>query len=113
MERLRPYRSVRDGTRGVADEFHALAKSHKRTVKRLGGVSEVWDALCPPGLIARTAIRGITRGVLVIVTSDAPTKYTLERSLSAGLDQELISMCPMTVRRVRVEIARDDSPEGR
>lgn len=107
IDRLRPHRSVRDRAAGLGDAFAAEARTHKRTASRLDHVSELWDAMCPPGLIERTAPRAVARGVLTIAASDAPTRYAIDRALHAGLEREIIRACPMTVRRVRVVLASD------
>ena len=113
VERLRPYRQVHDRAKPLADDFAKLARSHGRTGTRLEGLSEVWDACCPPGLIERAALRSISRGVLTIAVSDATTRYAVERAVKGGLDLELIRAAPMTVRKVKVVLAREDQDEDR
>ncbi len=107
IEQLRPHRQVYDRANGLGDQFQTLARDYQRAGKRLDGLGEVWDALCPPGLIQRTALRPIKRGVLTIAVSDSTTRYAVEKAVKAGLDRELIMAAPMTVRSVKVVLARE------
>ena len=108
VEFLRQHRSIRDRATGLGDDFAAFAREHARDTKRLAGLSELWDALCPPNCIQRTALRPVKRGVLTIAVTDATTRAVVEKAVKAGLDRELITAAPMTVRSVKVALARDE-----
>lgn len=113
VERLRPHRQIHDRAKGLGDAFACLAREHQRDAKRLAGLSELWDALCPPNCIQRTALRPVKRGVLTIAVSDPTTRSVVEKAVKGGLDRELITAAPMTVRAVRVVLARDEPQAGR
>jgi hypothetical protein len=98
--RVRPDRAVALGAlvREASDEF-------RRAARRAGGAGAAWAEACPAALAARTAVDGVSRGVLTIHADDAPTRFEVDRWLRAGGEREVVRRCPATVRKIRVVIA--------
>lgn len=93
-------RPTRDAAAGPL--FTAAARDLHRLEKKLAGVAEAWEAVCPNHLLERTSILSVSRGVLSIGVADAPARFEIDRLLGAGAKRELIRRCPMTVRRIRL-----------
>lgn len=102
LQRLREARQRRAPDDALAPAFQRAAKDLRRLQRGLAGVAEAWEAICPPDLLGRTAIRSIRRGVLTIGVADATACYELDRLLKGGGERELIRRCPMGVRKVRL-----------
>ena len=110
---IAPHRRLPETAQGLGSEFAAQGARYKRMANKAGTISEIWDALCPAGLIERTAVK-VARGVLTISVRDSATRYRVERALKSGLSDELVRQSPLAVRKVRVEIARiGDDSDGR
>lgn len=92
--------SARDDS--LAPSFQRTARDLARLEKKLVGVTEAWENVCPQSLLPKTAIRSINRGKLTIAVADAATRFTLDNHLRAGAKRDLIKGCPMTVRDVRL-----------
>lgn len=105
LKSLRERRVFRDRTASVGPIADALGADLKRLERRIGGVAGAWTATCPPELIRRTSVEGISRGVLTIRVDDAGTRFEIDRWLRSGGERELVKKCPTTVRKVRVTIA--------
>ncbi len=105
IARIAPHRRLPETAAGLGAEFAAQGVRYKRMANKAGTIGEIWDALCPPGLIERTSVK-VARGVLTISVRDAATRYRVERALKSGLSDTLVRQSPLAVRRVRVEIAR-------
>ncbi len=71
--------------------------------RRLHGVGEVWDRVCPGEHVGRTEVVGVARGVLRVRTSDAGTRYELARWLRSGGEREVIKASRHPIRKVRLE----------
>jgi hypothetical protein len=120
LQRLRHLRIPREREDSVAGVFKAEGTRLARLDRKVGGVAEAWESVCPAECAPRTRVVGIAKGVLTIGVADAATRWHLERLLRAGADRDIVSRCPMTVRRIRLiadaEAAdphhTDDSPAG-
>lgn len=102
LSKLRESRARRERAQPMGGVFADAARLLQRERRRAGGVADVWNALCPPDLAPRTAIRSLRRGVLTIAVEDAPSRFQLDRALRDGLERELIRRCAAPVRRVRL-----------
>lgn len=105
LDALRRRRAFRPRRDALADAFTAAARELERSRRRLAGVAEAWEAVCPPGLVERTAIEGVARGVLTIRVADASTRFELDRLLRTGAEAALVGLAPSTIRRVRLALA--------
>ena len=102
LERLRALRGPypdRSDARGL---FEAQRRSLERTERRLGSAASAWAELCPAGLVGRTAVLSVVRGILTVGVEGAPVRFELDRRLRGGLERELIRRCPVAVRGVRL-----------
>ena len=104
LEDLRRRRARAAPERSAGDALAGTVRELRRLERRLGGVAEAWQAVCPPDLVARTAIRSLRKGLLTIAVEDASTRYELDRLLRAGAERELARAATTTVRRVRLVI---------
>lgn len=105
IERLRVHRVRAPRETALGPSIEALTARLRREASRIGGVSEAWEAVCPPELADRTAVEGVHRGVLVVRAADAATRYALDRALRGGGERELVRRSPAAIRRVQVRIA--------
>lgn len=90
---------MRSAARAMFDELRAALERDRR---RAGGVSDAWDACCPPALLARTRIVSLRRGTLTIGAPDAATKFELDRALRGGAEAALIRASSAPVRAVKI-----------
>jgi len=105
-ERLRRVRASRAGKQrqacpldgAIAEQARAL----KRLEKQLRGAGDAWLAHCPDDLQEKTAIVGVSRGVLTVRASGAAARYELDRWLRAGGERAVIAASQAPIRRVRV-----------
>lgn len=102
LAKLRESRVRTERAQPLAGVFSAEARTLERERRRAAGVADVWNALCPPDLVNRTAIRSLRRGLLTIAVEDAPTRFELDRALRAGLEREIVRRCAAPVRRIRL-----------
>jgi hypothetical protein len=56
----------------------------------------------PETLRGRTALVGVSRGVLTVKVEDAGTKFELDRFLRSGGEAALVGRVPVGLRRVRL-----------
>lgn len=105
LDSLRRLRVHEGRDLGVSGLFQRAATSLERTERTLGAASEAWRAVCPSGLLERTCIVSLNRGVLTVGADSAATRYELDRALRAGGERELIRSCRASVRKVRVVTA--------
>ncbi len=105
LELLRQSRVFRDRATPVGPMMQAIGSDLKRTEKRIGGIGAAWAAACPHALATKTAIEGLSRGVLTVTADDASTRYEIDRWLRAGGERELVRQCPTTVRKIRITLA--------
>ncbi len=110
LDRLRENRRRKGRETGIGATFEAQGRDLKRLQRRMGPMAEAWLSVCPPSLLERTAIDGISRGVLTIRVDSHATRYTLDRILRAGGERDFIKGAPMTVRRLKLVV--DESWAG-
>ena len=102
LARLRHLRAPRERESSVQGMFLAEGSRIARLARKMGGVAEAWEAVCPAEHAPRTRVIGVNRGILTIGVADASTRWALERLLKGGADRDVIAGCPMTVRRIRL-----------
>ncbi len=113
LKLLREHRVFRERTVAVGPMAAALGADFKRLERKIGGVAGAWAEVCPPDLVKRTMVEGVSRGVLHIRADDAGTRFEIDRWLRSGGERELVKKCPTTVRKVRVVIAESDEKQKR
>ncbi len=90
----------------IAADVTAVARHTSRTQRRLATVIELWEAVIPSELAARTSVTGLRGGVLFVRADSAAVAYELDRRLRDGLEQTLRSKFPSTLVRIRVSTGR-------
>ena len=109
IESLRERRVPKPRNNAMSDLLAARTKALKRESRGTGVVATAWGELCPPHLLERTGVVGITRGVLTLSADDAAARFEVDRVLRCGVERELLKRLPLNVRRVRVVISADDA----
>lgn len=104
LSRLRALRVREAPDLSMGAVFAIESKHLERARKRTGGAAKAWCEVCPPDLLRRTAIVGLTRGVLTISVRDASTRYELDRLLRSGAETELLRRSAAPVRRVKLVV---------
>jgi hypothetical protein len=98
--RNRPERNV--SLAGLAEQVHKnIVKPHQQ----LGALVEAWRELIPPGLLERTALVSLTRGVLTVHVADHASSYELDRLLRGGVEQRLRQASKASLRKVKCRVA--------
>lgn len=113
LQTIRPSRSLptRDLSLGFLNEQfkHEVAKPYKQ----LGDLSEIWRALMPPHLVARTRLIGLSRGVLHIEADSSAAHYEIDQLLRGGAKRELITRHKgPAIRKVQIKVGgrKDTAP---
>lgn len=104
LERLRSLRGSRVVDASLGRDVAALGRALARARRSDAGVAEAWEAVCPPALAARTALGGLSRGVLTVRTPDASTRFEVDRFLREGGERSLTGASRAAVRRVKVVV---------
>jgi len=81
-----------------------MEKQLSRAERGTASVAEAWCELCPSELVQKTAIEGVSRGVLHVRVRDASTRFELDRALRSGMERELVRRVAMSLRRVKLSI---------
>lgn len=89
-----------------------LAKTFQRDVarphKQLASLTEVWEALVPAPVVARTALEGLSRGTLSVAVDSSATLDALDRLLRSGLKVEIIrAHRGPAIRRIKLRVDSD------
>lgn len=90
----------------ISRDVAAIARHASRTQRRLATIIELWEAVIPSELAARTSVTGLRGGVLFVRVDSAAVAYELDRCLRDGLEQTLRSKFPSTLVRIRVTTGR-------
>lgn len=106
LARLRELRVRRAADLSLAGDFDAMARELARRKKALAGAAEAWERVCPPALLAKTALEGLARGVLTVRVPDAATRFELDRFLRCGGEDALVRASRAPLRRVRAVLGR-------
>lgn len=102
IEKIRALRVRPPGDTSAAGAVGELRDRLEREIKQTGGMGEAWRTAAPDNLRDKARITSFQRGVLIIETPDAATRYLIEQWLRAGGRQMLATCAPSTVRRVLV-----------
>lgn len=108
---LRAQRSRNLDPHSLAPTFKNLAASLRRDAKRFATVAESWEALCPPRLRDRTAIKSHARSILTIAVADSATSYELDRWLRAQGENALINASSAPIRRIKLVLDASILPD--
>lgn len=104
IERLRTLRTPNRPDPSLGGMFDAAGRSLERDRRRSGGVGAAWGEACPARLVEKTAVRGLSRGVLTVAVRDASTRFEVDRWLRSGGLDSLIAASPAAVRRVKLTL---------
>ena len=61
-----------------------------------------WDEIVPAPLAARCLSLALTRGVLTVKTSDASTRFELDRFLRCGGEAKLARAAKIAIRKIKL-----------
>lgn len=109
IERLRELRQRPQRDLSIASIIRRTADAAQKSQKRLGSIIELWEALVPRELAARTRLEHIRGGLLHVSVDSSATAYELDRLLREGLERELRSQYRGTLMRVRVRVSAADA----
>lgn len=112
VARVRTARVRQPWDSSLAMEMDRALRDLNTQRRAVGGAAAAWGEVIPGGLAERTALAGISRGVLTVRVADAATKYELDRVLRSGAERRLIVACQTPVRSVRVVIGGGASGAG-
>jgi hypothetical protein len=105
MERMRPYRAIRQRDLSIGTEVLSIERSMGRRQDALGDVIEAWNRVAPPALARIVAIAGLARGTLTLSVTGSAASYELGRALRGGLERALVAELPGRVRRIKVVLS--------
>lgn len=107
VERLRQARIRPNWDRSLAPEMVRAIREAVALRRATSGCAEAWTKVIPASILARTALEGISRGVLTVRVPDAATRFELDRFLRSGGQKLLTSECRTTLSKVRITLGRD------
>lgn len=105
LDRLRPYRALRERDAETASAFKAVAREQKRAAKALAGIADVFEASVPAELSRACSLAGMRGGLLTIETRSSSVRFALDRHLRNGGEAALATRFAevgIPVLRVRV-----------
>lgn len=106
IDQLRQWRNYREPDRGMTFVKSWFQRALQKPHRQLGEIGEIWLELCPPDLVDKTRLEGLSRGVLRVAADSATTLYELDRALRSGLEEQLITAYRGgALRRVKVRVA--------
>lgn len=111
LANLRRWRNPkqRDLTLGGLPDY---VKRHvEKPHKQVGQLVTVWERLIPEPLNHRTALAGLTRGILTVHVTDSPTLYELDRLLRGGVEQQIKRASKAPLRKIKLKIVERDQGE--
>ncbi len=104
LDRLRQWRGEGAEDLGLGFLTDMVKKRYTRDHGRLGEIAAAWQSVVPESLLSRTALEGLSRGVLTIRVADSATRYELDRLLRGGVEMQLKRACKAPIRRLRVQV---------
>lgn len=102
LKRLRDVRSKPAPTLAIEAEMTRQATEFRRLQRGLGPLAAAWSEIVPPDLAGRTALVGVSRGVLTVRVEDSGVMHELARLLRSGAEDFLIRRSPVPLRRVKL-----------
>lgn len=106
INRLRELRVRPAPDRHASGTIETLRTDLQRRVRAVGGIVEAWRTVVPDELRARTVVRSFQRGVLVVETPDASSRYLVQRWLRSGGQRMLAGCSPGTINKITVKVVR-------
>ena len=97
--RVRPARDL-----SLAREMDRALREAAALRRSVGGCAAAWASVVPPELLARTALEGVTRGVLAVRVPNAAARFELDRFLRSGGQRRLVAACSTTLHQVRIMV---------
>lgn len=105
INRLRELRVRPAPDRCAARTIDTVRDDLRKRVQATGGIIEAWRTVVPDNLRDRAFLQTFQRGVLMIDTPDASTRYLLQRWLRGGGQRMLAGCSPATIKKIVVRIA--------
>ena len=102
--RLRPARDLT-----MAREMDRAMREAVALRRATGGCADAWSRIIPSALLAKTALEGVSKGVLTVRVPDASTRFELDRFLRSGGQTQLVSACRASIGRVRLVVVSTPS----
>ncbi len=80
--------------------MHDAARQRRANV----GCADAWARVVPPELLGKTALGGVSRGVLTVRVPDGATRFQLDRFLRSGGQRAFVSACSASLRQVKIVV---------
>ncbi|MEM7228341.1 MAG: DciA family protein [Planctomycetota bacterium] len=97
--RQRPQRTL-----GVTKLIERVEHNARKTEKRLGQLTALWESVVPPELAVHTRLVGLRGGTLDVIADSAPVRYELDRLLRGGGEHSLRRRYRGSLRSVRIRV---------
>lgn len=110
LERLRSLRPGPSAPDSLGALFREASAELGRAQRRLAGVADAWASVIPEPLASRTALQGLSRGVLTVIAADSAARFEVDRLLRSGAEAQIIRRSKAPVRRVKISLAGGDEP---
>lgn len=112
LDRLRGWRNrkQRDPSLGFVRDL--VERDVARPMKHLGALVPLWETLLTSGLVERTRLVSLRRGVLTVYVADSATLYEVDQHLRDGGTQQLRRASKTTLNKVRLVIGPLDAPRS-
>lgn len=104
VARLREARVRARGDQTLAADMDRALREAGRQRRASGGCADAWAKIIPPDLIERTALEGVSRGVLTVRVPDGATRFQLDRFLRSGGQRAFVAACSASLRQVRIVV---------
>lgn len=104
VKRLQKWRPMRERDLSLTAMLAQTAKGLKRQKKSIGGLGAAWGELVPAGLVEKTSIVSLSRGVLMVRVDDASAKFEVDRWLKCGGETALIAKGGAALVKVRLVV---------
>ena len=105
VQRLRENRVRPERDRSLAGEMDRAIREVAQLRRATGGSAAAWSKVVPESLLKRTALEGISKGVLTVRVPDAATRFELDRFLRSGGQKQLLGESRTSIGRVRIVVS--------
>lgn len=102
LEQLRTWRNRPERDLTLAEPLAREVKLIRRLERSMGSIATAWQDLVPADVASRTALVGVSRGVLTVRVSDSAARYELDRWLRTGGETAIIRRCVNGLTRIRL-----------
>lgn len=106
VQRLREARVRGPRDSSLAPDMDRAMREAAQLRRATSGCAEAWSKVVPPALLQRTALEGVSKGVLTVRVPDASTRFELDRWLRGGGHKVLAGACRVGLSRVKVVIGQ-------